>query len=151
MSLPVTNIDIVEKSCYALVALALIVGVVDVIAMLDLKSGDHRTKLRYSYQLPKIRDPDETDRWGVKMFIVVIISQVVFLIYLILTLQRLHNITTTSPTLRPNYISALEVLSIFITIFVLSGELKKWLEHSTRLQSANKLVGEEKFNMDFIN
>ena len=37
-----------------------------------------------------------------------------------------------------------------MTLFVLTSEMKRWLEHAIRLKSANQLLGDEKFNLVFM-
>lgn len=37
-----------------------------------------------------------------------------------------------------------------MTLFVLTSEMKRWLEHAIRLKSANQLLGDDKFNVVFM-
>jgi uncharacterized protein with PQ loop repeat len=146
----IDNIGILLKSFYTQIAVSLVVDLGMFVALLEVKSLEHRKKLRYSSQLPQIKTAKETDKWALVMMLVVFFSQIVFLIYLIMATHRLNHLRLTSTPLSVNYITFLQALSLFLTLFVLSSEMKRWLEHAIRLKSANKLIGDVKFNMVFM-
>jgi hypothetical protein len=58
----VPNSEIVVKCCYFLIGMSLVSGLISTIAFVEIKSGNPRKKLKYSDNLQRIKDPQQTDK-----------------------------------------------------------------------------------------
>ena len=68
------NIDILLKSFYTQLAVCLVVELGIVVAIIEIKSLEHRKKLRYSSQLPSVKSAKDTDHWALIMMLIVFVS-----------------------------------------------------------------------------
>lgn len=127
---------------YTMIAVGSIQLILSLWALAELRSGKHRLKLRYSRMLPT--PYQETDSQAVFEMYLVVISEGLFLAYLVLICIRLDSDFT---TLNFNYILLCQALSLFFVTCGLLSELKQWFKQNLRLQSANKLIGEPQYNV----
>ena len=70
----IDNIDILLKSFYTQIAVCLVVELAIVVAIIEIKSLEHRKKLRYSSQLPAVKSAKDTDHWALIMMLIVFVS-----------------------------------------------------------------------------
>ena len=70
----IDNIDILLKSLYTQIAVCLVVELAIVVAIIEIKSLEHRKKLRYSSQLPAVKSAKDTDYWALIMMLIVFVS-----------------------------------------------------------------------------
>jgi len=83
------NMEFQLKALYIQIAICVVIELGIIWSIVEIKGLEHRTKLKYSNQLPSIRSAEDTDKNAKYTFQLALASNTIFIAYLSLATHRL--------------------------------------------------------------